>query len=793
MSNRNSSLFNKRTQLQSRRIQGIYKSLSIEEESYTFESLVSDLFNIQNTLEHLHFTTKVEPIHRALGEAYDETLKLKDEIIEHIIGIRNGEPYNYLLLPSSLSNTSSVEEIANRLCLVGQEIQSFAKQNNYSSVENLSQELYGVGAKLKYKLSLSQESLQKSNYWNDLMKNEDFFWYCTNKNLEDCDSGELENLSEEEKDRLMKTWEEGGKDKFNSPYPTKKNQLDLTKSEGYTPTYDSFREKQYAKIASLYKGELSDDEKEKATSLEKANSGKKYIKKYIGAGGKWIYVYENKDQDKNWDKHQEIESEIRDLYQERKQVFQDQENDTEHIEEVAITGGAKLAQEYGQELNDIEDKIREYKEQQTRINIDPYIHVQSDEFVPAALLKDSNFQKSEEDIKKGGVGSGRKKVKYEDLGEHFKGEDSRHVRGMRTGESTIATGKDGHDYEVYHLGGKASTKLSEKDGREYEINRVQKSQESSLEKSESSSNTIGTTESGKSVYSDKSAEDYSGFTKQDHEDAASLHHNKAMECSSVEDINRHLNIKHDHMERGLFDILDNQKIQKSELELSFDLLETPFEVNLEKGGETDLEKSKMGFPIGTVHNGYKKVKNGIWKKVSQFGSTKQEHLNTAKEFGETHDAGSDLGNGYTAGSAIDYHLEQASSVDDEDYTDSQVGIKTPFKSGDRVVATDDQGNSQIGIVSVQLTKDSYLVELDDKKSIFRDGQLQSSHGSLTIGSEAYGSFKDLPHSKLLELKELADLVTTKIVEGENISEEEQYIFDHHADIEVELAKTQKML
>lgn len=54
--------------------------------------------------------------------------------------------------------------------------------------------------------------------------------------------------------------------------------------------------------------------------------------------------------------------------------------------------------------------------------------------------------------------------------------------------------------------------------------------------------------------------------------------------------------------------------------------------NLQKGMSPDeaiedvLQKSKS-MPIGTIHNGFKKIAEGKWRKVSEHGMTKEEHAN----------------------------------------------------------------------------------------------------------------------------------------------------------------------
>jgi hypothetical protein len=49
-------------------------------------------------------------------------------------------------------------------------------------------------------------------------------------------------------------------------------------------------------------------------------------------------------------------------------------------------------------------------------------------------------------------------------------------------------------------------------------------------------------------------------------------------------------------------------------------------LDIAKAMDSEIEKGKS-FPVGTVHNGFKKVGEGKWQKVSEHGLTKDEHKN----------------------------------------------------------------------------------------------------------------------------------------------------------------------
>lgn len=68
------------------------------------------------------------------------------------------------------------------------------------------------------------------------------------------------------------------------------------------------------------------------------------------------------------------------------------------------------------------------------------------------------------------------------------------------------------------------------------------------------------------------------------------------------------------------DILKSLGGEEKELDETFSSLAEVF------GVEKDiLIKAHSSFPIGTIHNGYKKIAEGYWRKVSQYGLTKKDH------------------------------------------------------------------------------------------------------------------------------------------------------------------------
>lgn len=101
---------------------------------------------------------------------------------------------------------------------------------------------------------------------------------------------------------------------------------------------------------------------------------------------------------------------------------------------------------------------------------------------------------------------------------------------------------------------------------------------------------------------------------------------------------------------------------------------TPKEIEAELKEEDNIKKGKS-YPIGTIHNGYKKVAEGKWHKVGKYDMTKKEHEEKAKDH-------IDWANSIRNDSAKNAHLkasqefkEEAQKLDDKEYSDDDIEIK----------------------------------------------------------------------------------------------------------------------
>ena len=103
--------------------------------------------------------------------------------------------------------------------------------------------------------------------------------------------------------------------------------------------------------------------------------------------------------------------------------------------------------------------------------------------------------------------------------------------------------------------------------------------------------------------------------------------------------------------------------------------------HIQKSFGEDIFKGKS-FPIGTIHNGFKKVAEGKWRKVSESGMTKEEHRKEAdidEETDKKYYHGSEFGSNKRISSELKEsakrHREIASKLDDKHYSDEEINKK----------------------------------------------------------------------------------------------------------------------
>jgi len=116
--------------------------------------IASSLYSLPVKVQFCHHLTSSYSAHKALDETYSSINDLKDGILEKLMGYSNIK-FNKINIPSLSSYTEMMNvEVANEIMAFGSKLEKWAAKNSYCDIENLAQEYSGVGAKLKYLLTL---------------------------------------------------------------------------------------------------------------------------------------------------------------------------------------------------------------------------------------------------------------------------------------------------------------------------------------------------------------------------------------------------------------------------------------------------------------------------------------------------------------------------------------------------------------------------------------------------------------------------------------------------------------
>ncbi len=108
-------------------------------------------------------------------------------------------------------------------------------------------------------------------------------------------------------------------------------------------------------------------------------------------------------------------------------------------------------------------------------------------------------------------------------------------------------------------------------------------------------------------------------------------------------------------------MLAHQELRKASILSSFE------------GEFEGFQKGRKSLPIGTIHDGYKKISDGVWKKVSEHNMTHAEHNDKSVTSGRQsikYASHSKMKEKKLADS--NFHREQADKIDDKDYSENHV-------------------------------------------------------------------------------------------------------------------------
>jgi Family of unknown function (DUF5856) len=122
-------------------------SLKVPSKTYTVQTAYTEIHQLFLQVKLSHYNTKSFAAHNALGRTYDDLNELIDSITEKLIGYSGEDPQ-----PLAIGTIVTMEPAQLGLAIIGagERLEEFAASLDYSDIENLAQELSGVGAQLKY-------------------------------------------------------------------------------------------------------------------------------------------------------------------------------------------------------------------------------------------------------------------------------------------------------------------------------------------------------------------------------------------------------------------------------------------------------------------------------------------------------------------------------------------------------------------------------------------------------------------------------------------------------------------
>lgn len=116
--------------------------------------LVSALYFLPVKVQFCHHLTSSYSAHKALDSTYDSLNGLKDNIVEKLMGY-SATKFSKVSLQSLEGYSESMNtEVAAEIISFGKKLEQWAGEKGYGDIENLAQEYSGVGAQLRYLLTL---------------------------------------------------------------------------------------------------------------------------------------------------------------------------------------------------------------------------------------------------------------------------------------------------------------------------------------------------------------------------------------------------------------------------------------------------------------------------------------------------------------------------------------------------------------------------------------------------------------------------------------------------------------
>ena len=109
--------------------------------------LLSSLYSVLLELKVTHFNTKSFAAHEALGKIYDSLDGLLDDLAEKWSGYKGEVPTELRIGTISASDPKSLGQ---KLKDLGDRVNALGRDSSFGDIENIGQEISGLGAKLLY-------------------------------------------------------------------------------------------------------------------------------------------------------------------------------------------------------------------------------------------------------------------------------------------------------------------------------------------------------------------------------------------------------------------------------------------------------------------------------------------------------------------------------------------------------------------------------------------------------------------------------------------------------------------
>lgn len=115
--------------------------------SFTIQTIYTGLHKLLMQAKISHYKTKSFAGHGAFGRAYDGLNDLVDSITEQLIGYSGIDPDG---LTIGTVMAVGVAELGTGIISFAEKLEHWAEDKDYCNIENLAQELSGLGAQIKY-------------------------------------------------------------------------------------------------------------------------------------------------------------------------------------------------------------------------------------------------------------------------------------------------------------------------------------------------------------------------------------------------------------------------------------------------------------------------------------------------------------------------------------------------------------------------------------------------------------------------------------------------------------------